>query len=189
MGMQSGFPYFEVEYDKEGDASEPAQAKALKAALQPGDPTDLLVLSHGWNNDMAEARRLYEKFLISFRKRLDAGMPGTQGRKFAVLAVLWPSKKFADQELIPSGAAGLGSSIPDKVILDQLQALKGFFAAKTADADLEKPRPWCPSSKAAPPPKRSSRTCCAPSWIRKRPRAKARRRMRPRTSSSWTAMT
>ncbi|MDQ3000229.1 MAG: hypothetical protein M3Y08_03035 [Fibrobacterota bacterium] len=138
MGVRSGFPYFEVEFDKEGEPSDPKQAKALKASLKPGEPTDLIVISHGWNNDMAEARSLYAKFLASFRKRLDAGVPGIKGRKFAVLAVLWPSKKFADRELIPSGAAGVGSSITNKAIIDQIQALKGFFNSPTADANLEK---------------------------------------------------
>ena len=150
MGVQSGFPYFEVEFDKEGVLSDSKQAKALMAALKPGDPTDLIVISHGWNNDMAEARGLYAKFLSSFRKRLDAGVPGVKDRKFAVLAVLWPSKKFADRELIPSGAAGVGSSIPDKAIVDQIQALKGFFNSPAADANLEKAKALVPTLENSP---------------------------------------
>lgn len=150
MGALSGFPYFEIEFDKDGAASDPAQSKALKAALQPGDTTDLIVISHGWNNDMAEARRLYEKFFASFRKRVDAGMPGIAGRKFAVAAVLWPSKKFADQELIPSGAAGLGAGVPDKAILEQLNALQGFFGGKNADASLQKAKALVPKLENSP---------------------------------------
>ena len=45
------------------------------------------------------------------RQVLDGGKAPTVRRKFAVLAVLWPSKKFADEELIPSGAASGGSPI------------------------------------------------------------------------------
>lgn len=150
MGMQSGFPCFEVEFDKEGAVSDPNQVKALKAALLPGDPTDLIVFSHGWNNDMAEARQLYTKFLASFRKRVDSGLPGIAGRKFAVMAVLWPSKKFADQDLIPSGAAGVGSAIPDHAILDQLQALKGFFGGQGADAALDKAKALVPKLESSP---------------------------------------
>ncbi|MDB5102880.1 MAG: hypothetical protein JWP91_569 [Fibrobacteres bacterium] len=150
MGVQSGFPYFEVEFDKDGDVSDAKQVKSLKAALKPDDPTDLIVISHGWNNDMAEARLLYSKFLQSFRKRLDAGLPGTMDRRFAVLAVLWPSKKFADHDLIPSGAAGLGSSIPDKAILDQIQSLKGFFNSRDADAHLEKAKTLVPKLENSP---------------------------------------
>jgi hypothetical protein len=150
MGMLSGFPYFEIEFDKEGAPADPAQIKALKAALKPGEPTDLVVISHGWNNHMGEARELYAKFFASFRKRLDAGVPGIQGRKFAVMAVLWPSKKFADHELIPSGAAGLGGGVSDKAILEQLQELKGFFGGKSADADLEKAKALVPKLENSP---------------------------------------
>src|SRR4051812_9169838 len=150
MGALSGIPYFEVEFDKEGEASDAGQIKALMAALKPDDPTDLIVISHGWNNDMAQARDLYRDFFASFRKRLDAGLPGIEDRKFAILAVLWPSKKFAEEELIPSGAAGVGSAIPDQAILDRLQALKGFFNRKSADANLEKAKALVPKLENSP---------------------------------------
>jgi hypothetical protein len=150
MGALSGFPYFEIEFDKEGAASDPAQSKALKAALQQGGATDLIVVSHGWNNDMAQARELYEMFFASLRKRVDAGMPGIAGRKFAVAAVLWPSKKFADQDLIPSGAAGLGGGVPDKAILEQLNALQGFFGGKDADAGLKLAKALVPKLENSP---------------------------------------
>lgn len=150
----SGFPYFEVEFSKDGEVHDPDQVKALRNALKPGDPTDLLVISHGWNNDMAEARNLYKGFLASFRKRLDAGVPGTVNRKFAVMAVLWPSKKFAEKEFIPSGAAGT-SALPDKVVLEALDELKGTFGksaakSKAADAALEKAKALVPKLENSP---------------------------------------
>lgn len=154
MATVANFPYFEIEFNKDGEVHDPGQVKALKAALKPGDPTDLLVISHGWNNDMAEARELYKGFLASFRKRLDAGFPGVQGRKFAVLAVLWPSKKFAEKEFIPSGAAGT-SAIPDKLILEELDSLKGAFGATAAesagaDAALDKAKSLVPKLENSP---------------------------------------
>lgn len=154
MGAISGFPYFEVEFNKEGEVHDPGQVKALRNALKPGDPTDLLVLSHGWNNDMAEARTLYGLILGSLRKRLDAGFPGVEGRKFAVMAVLWPSKKFAEKEFIPSGAAGT-SAIPDKHILTELDSLKGVFgndaaSAASADASIDKAKALVPKLENSP---------------------------------------
>lgn len=149
MGMLSGFPYFEVAFDKEGDPVDPSQAKALLAALKPGEPTDLLICSHGWNDDMDQARELWAHFIASFRKRLDAGVPGTADRKFAVLAVLWPSKKFAEKELIPGGAAGLGG-IPDKAVQSGIDALKGFFSAQDADAKLEQAKALVPKLQDSP---------------------------------------
>jgi hypothetical protein len=41
--------------------------------VQGSGVTDLFVLSHGWNNDMADARALYTKFFRQARAALDAG--------------------------------------------------------------------------------------------------------------------
>ena len=53
---------------------------------------------------MDEARELYRGSLRIDRSQLSAS-PALASRKFAVLALLWPSKKFADKSLIAGGAA------------------------------------------------------------------------------------
>jgi hypothetical protein len=63
---------------------------------------------------------------------------GISARRFAVLAVLWPSKKFAEQELIPSGAASGGSPITNDLLKQELKGMKGLFDGKDADAALDK---------------------------------------------------
>ena len=45
---------------------------AAALAVAEGDVTDLLVLSHGWNNDMADARGLYSRIAGSMRSVLGA---------------------------------------------------------------------------------------------------------------------
>jgi hypothetical protein len=88
---------------------------------------------------MADARGLYARFFERMRAVIDKGaVAGVGGRRFAVLAVLWPSKKFADQDLIPSGAAGAGSPITDELLKNELDAMKGVFDGKDADATLDK---------------------------------------------------
>lgn len=140
MGEVKGFPYFEVEFDKQGRVHDDDEVAALERFVVREEPTDLLVLSHGWNNDMAEARRLYERLLGHLRDHLDAGrVPGLEGRTWGVFAVLWPSKKFADEDLIPSGAAaapGVGEGDLDRA----LRELTGFFEGDDADARLERAR-------------------------------------------------
>lgn len=140
MGEVKGFPYFEVEYDKQGRVHDEEQVAALERYVVRDEPTDLLVLSHGWNNDMAEARALYQRLLGHLRDHLDAGrVPGLEGRTWGVFAVLWPSKKFAEDDLIPSGAAaapGVGEADLDA----SLRELEGFFAADDADDRLERAR-------------------------------------------------
>jgi len=79
-------------------------------------------------------------------------VPGAAGRKFAVLGVLWPSKKFADKELIASGAAGAASTVELDDLRGKLRALRGTFDAADADqklADLEKLLPKLEDSTSA----------------------------------------
>ena len=113
MGMTS----FDIEFTKDGDVFDAAQLDALVAGLDPF--SDLLVLSHGWNNDKAEASQLYDELtrniekLLDLRLRDEASVPETlraftkrlQGRNFAAVRIYWPSKKFTDDELIPGGGA------------------------------------------------------------------------------------
>src|SRR5262245_10240486 len=96
---------YELEFTKEGNVFRSEQVNEIEARLNTGDITDLLVMSHGWNNDMQEARALYEAFFAEFCKQL-AAHP-LAGRKLALLTVLWPSKKFADRDLIPGGGASV----------------------------------------------------------------------------------
>jgi hypothetical protein len=124
----SGFPCFEIKFDRQGSVFDQNEVEQALAFLGKGSATDLFIISHGWNNDMAEARTLYSDFFARLRQVLDAGaVAGANGRKYAVVAVLWPSKKFADDELKPSGAAGIGSPVTAAYVQKQLDGLKGTF--------------------------------------------------------------
>jgi hypothetical protein len=146
MDTIAGFPYFKVEYTKDGDAFNPAQEQAVLQQL-PGDVTDLYVASHGWNNDMAEAQALYEK-LFGF---LASELPHSPaaGRKFAVVGVFWPSKKFAEESLIAGGGAASFDAGAGRDVDEQLDALAALLhrdrlpqkeTALPADPDVEKAR-------------------------------------------------
>jgi hypothetical protein len=139
MSELSGFPYFEVEFTKEGALFKPQQVKDLVTFLTTNvDVSDLIVISHGWNNDNSEAKNLYERFFASLRVQAN-GMPNMTKRKFAILGVLWPSKKFADKDLIPGGgAASINNDQSIENLRIQLKGLKGFFSAKDADSQLDK---------------------------------------------------
>jgi hypothetical protein len=128
-------PKFEVEFDKDGHAFDPSQVGAVLAALP--DVTDLFVLSHGWNNDMDDARALYENLFTKAEQIRDNGLvSGLDGRKFGVLAVLWPSKKFADEDLIPGGGAASATAENLKAlngVLDRLAQDPARLGQKTTD--------------------------------------------------------
>ncbi|MDB4877649.1 MAG: hypothetical protein JWM41_4095 [Gemmatimonadetes bacterium] len=126
------YPYYPVEFDKNGAPVTPAQVNATMNAVSAppaqGGLTDLFVISHGWNDDMPEAERLYETIFShvgSVLQQKNAACDNVNARRVGVVGILWPSKKFDDAELIPGGAAampgdrtaGLGGS------LDTLSAL------------------------------------------------------------------
>jgi hypothetical protein len=139
MAAISGFPYFEVQFTKNGEVVDPDEVKQVLDFAGSGEVTDLFVISHGWNNDMDDARQLYRKFLARLRDRLDSGAEqGLGGRKFAVLAVLWPSKKFTEKDLIPGGAASLGETVSATEVREEIDRVKDAFDSPTAEADLER---------------------------------------------------
>jgi hypothetical protein len=95
---------FEVEFRKDGAIYDDSQVTKLLNGL--AGLTNLVVISHGWNNDRAEASALYDAFLKNVEAVADADLvPGASARKLGVVRIYWPSKKFADKDLIPGGGA------------------------------------------------------------------------------------
>jgi hypothetical protein len=119
------YPAFEVELTKAGEVFQPRQVQALLDGLASGPVTDVFVVAHGWNNDVADARSLYEKLFARVKAVEDADLVrDTVARTPAILAVLWPSKKFTDEELIPGGGASLAGARRVKAVAKVLERLK-----------------------------------------------------------------
>ena len=148
MAEIAGFPFFDVQFTKEAKVHQDAAVEALLTFLDQRKVTDLFVVSHGWNNDMEDARALYRMLFDSIRAELRAS--GTlRDRRFAVVGVLWPSKKFADKSLIAGGAAA-GESLADLVLKNQLDRLRGGFDNPQADAALERAKSLIDSLDTSP---------------------------------------
>jgi predicted MPP superfamily phosphohydrolase len=144
----AGFPCFEVQFTKSGALIDDDELDRADAFVADRGITDLFVISHGWNNDMREARELYAKFLGKVRDVRAAGhVAGLGGRTIGVLAVLWPSKKFAEQQFIPSGAAGTAPEVTDALVIAHLDSLKGVFDDPRADETLEEAKALVPQLK------------------------------------------
>jgi len=121
MGELAGLPYFRVEITKDGKIFK--QEQVTEALNGLGGATDLFVVSHGWNNNTQEAQELYDELLGNIKPRLGA----LAGRKFAVIGIFWPSKKFTDEELQPGGGASFGGATEADVQkqLDRVEELGG----------------------------------------------------------------
>ena len=127
MNDIAGIPYFRAEFDINGQLKAPV-------AL-PADIDEVIVMSHGWNNNQADAESLYRALFTNF-----AAVGGAPRGKAAIIGVLWPSKRF--DELVAAsaassgagGAAGVGSQASresDAMLVKKLDDMKSFF---TADA-------------------------------------------------------
>ncbi len=133
----AGFPHWEVRFDDRGVVVDPAAADAMLAELPAAGVTDLIVLSHGWNNDKPIARGLYRRFFEQVRAVLDGVDP--QRRREAVIGtvgVLWPSMRWPDEDLgdDAGGAASLATPAGDAGLVG---ALKGVYDDGEQQAALD----------------------------------------------------
>jgi hypothetical protein len=125
-------PYTDVAFDEKGAYLDPDQLDGVEKLLADKRPTDVIVISHGWNNTHGQARELYERLIdsiVAVRPRVD----GAKERRFAVIGVLWPAIQWAEAENSGAGAgvtddlavleADIAQRIEDPAIRDRLLAL------------------------------------------------------------------
>jgi pimeloyl-ACP methyl ester carboxylesterase len=94
-------PYAEVQFTTKGDAADDTELIAAIDMACAAKATDVLVITHGWNNDMPKAREMFDKF----KDHLDRMLGSSSGLTLAVIGVLWPSIRWADEEHIAGGGA------------------------------------------------------------------------------------
>jgi predicted alpha/beta hydrolase family esterase len=136
----AGYPYTEVRFDKAARLVDDGDRTALQQMVRQSAVTDLLLLSHGWNNDMDDARAMYRQMADSLRAVQDGEDSALlAGRTIALVGVLWPSKKFADVDLIPGGAASFGSD-PAERLERRIDDLSDAFDAQDGSARLAEAR-------------------------------------------------
>jgi len=131
------YPFFPIQFTKEGTVFQQSEVDALTSGIA-GGISDLFVISHGWNNNIDDAKGLNSGLTAQIAAQV-AAAPALKGRSFAICGVLWPSKKFEDSELIPSGAASLNDSVSGAHLKSRLEGLSDLIQAK--DWPVEAPDP------------------------------------------------
>ncbi|MEA3207905.1 MAG: hypothetical protein QOE70_962 [Chthoniobacter sp.] len=98
-----GIPYTQVKFDKDG--------RRENAPQVPAGTTDLIVVSHGWNNTEDDAVDLYTKLFSNYSDQIK-GDPAYKDRRVAILGVIWPAKKFDElmTQLIAKSAQDSGGA-------------------------------------------------------------------------------
>jgi len=127
MNNIKGIPYSQVVFDKNGQRQNTPRI--------PKGTTDLIVISHGWNNTAAAAEDLYTKLFSNFVE-VTAGDHAIAARKITIIGVIWPSKKFDD---LMTQFEGLGKSPGGAKLLsaaDQAQAESAMLEAISRAAPI-----------------------------------------------------
>lgn len=86
-------PTWLLRFDKHGACTSPATRGLLIDQLASSAHSDIILFSHGWNNDFDDAASMYARFLSAFEK-LAAAHPITRaGAGFSpiFIGVIWPS--------------------------------------------------------------------------------------------------
>lgn len=102
-------PYTDVRFDAKGAVEEPEDLAAVDALTAEKRPTDVIVVSHGWNSTAGRARALYDDLvdsIVAVRPRV----AGAADRRFVVVGILWPSIQWAAPE-----NSGAGAGVDDAV--------------------------------------------------------------------------
>lgn len=131
MSRQFAFPYLAVHFDKNGRTT--SDVSALPTT------SDVLLISHGWNNDDHEAQTLYNELLGNIEKLRGNELP--DGRALSVIGIFWPSKRFrfADHGKDARGpAAGTGSNNPagEGQVQEALSNLRKAFQDEGTDKQV-----------------------------------------------------
>ena len=129
MNDIAGISYIAARFDKDGAALD-KQEVAL-----PEGTTDVIVATHGWNNNEEQAEQLYIPLFTNFAA---VASDQLQKKKIAIVGVIWPSKRFTDvvdaavAEHAPGGGAGFGTSstAADETIKAKLDVIATMFDKK-----------------------------------------------------------
>ncbi|MBM9506119.1 serine-threonine protein kinase [Actinacidiphila acididurans] len=133
-------PHWDLTFDAGGDP-DPRLRDTLLGAVS--DRTDLVLFTHGWNNDVSTACELYDRFFAFF----PALLAGAGDPRFGYAGVHWPSMRFSDEPIpdfphtssVPGPAGGLDAAtraglarvFPGR--LDTIDALAGLLERRPAD--------------------------------------------------------
>lgn len=137
-----GHPIWRLEFDEDGDVN-PAQKSELIEGVRAAALTDLVLFSHGWNNNEQAAKSLYERWFHLLSEQIGAG------HTVGYVGIRWPAQLWRDEpipEFDPSplpdrgGAAAATVSTtfnagPPTIGPEQLADLKRLFPNATSEID------------------------------------------------------
>ena len=135
-------PTWLLRFDAHGACTSPATRALLLQQLRDDPPSDLIVFSHGWNNDAQDAMQMYGTFLRNF-DAFAAARPAGRPFKPLFLGVLRPSIWLSFERGPEIAAAGSDPGYPGRQrLLGAPRPLRAFIGhvEPTFDWTLRDPR-------------------------------------------------
>ena len=132
MNEIAGIAYTTARFDKEG--------RCIEQPALPDNAREVIVVSHGWNNDAGEAEQLYRALFTNFAALHPGGTDG-----FAIVGVIWPSKKFdftpeeaqqQGQGVAAAAAAGGSAQLEQASIAHSLAEFEQVFKDEGKEEEL-----------------------------------------------------
>ncbi|WP_205614284.1 serine-threonine protein kinase [Streptomyces dangxiongensis] len=122
-------PYWELTFDADGDGDALERDRLLAQVTEHG-VRDLVVFSHGWNNDRSGATALYRRFLAPFPRLAPKARLGYAG-------VIWPSMRFSDEPVpdFPGSVAAVAAAPRRGLDEGTRRALSETFPGRAAVVD------------------------------------------------------
>lgn len=99
-------PYAPVDFTKSGTVADEQQVRDAIAMLREQEVANVLILAHGWNNDIPAAERMYRRL----SDRLATLVPASAPSPLAIIGVRWPSIRWADDDQIAGGGVAVEES-------------------------------------------------------------------------------
>jgi hypothetical protein len=107
-------PFYLTTYDRQGICTSPAAVDGLIKLLRAGAHRDVLLYSHGWNNDFPTAIAHYDVFLERIAAAVDQG-PDQLPNGFSpvFVGIVWPSTAMTFGSENAPDFAGFAGGAPD----------------------------------------------------------------------------
>lgn len=127
-------PVYLLRFDKDGRLTSPRSLEALLRAAR--DATDVVLFSHGWNNDFAAATSRYDRFFGHLDDVVRRQGPPRRPWRPVHVGVIWPSTALVmPDERGPDIAGGTGDDLDaelavlaDDLGADQVAELRALLA-------------------------------------------------------------
>jgi hypothetical protein len=108
-----------VSFDRNGRCTAPRTAQELVERAASGRYTDVVVFSHGWNNDWAQATGRYDSFVDGYLRILREHPPAGRPLRPLLVGIFWPSIALSTESEEAPDIAGDGAGRDEDIAAER----------------------------------------------------------------------